>query len=748
MTSLSPSQTEGRRVAFRRCAAASIAVAALCFAHSVPSMQRLTLSPSGFGGPSDQMGRSVALIGDTAAVGAPETQVNGVGSGTVDVYRLQNGTWAPEATLLPSNPTQNQQFGFTVTLGQDLLVAGGGTLYTFERTGTTWQQVDELAVPGFSEQIGLSGDTLVAAGTVYIRSGSGWQVQAALQPDDPSEFFTAAAIDGDLIAASTVGFGLDPPHAVYFFSRSGTTWTREGRIDFMPSFTTITLAVSGNTALIGAQTSASNNVSSVRVFDRDGSGQWIDHGTLDAGTDFTGEVPVAIEGNTALVGSYSDYTAYTFERSGDTWTRVLHFNDPNAHCFASVALSGSTALAGCPNSYTASGGYGTAAIFSLDATPPPVLAEFGQGDAQAGVHFGWHAVADEDTVLVTADSGIYFYAHGAAGWTQANAFANPPTNVMPGSVALDGATAAVAYPLQIYPGGTSEINIYARSGTTWALQSVIPGPPPDQAPYFGGALAMRNDVLVVSELDPSSSECHVFHRAGADWQAEADIDTPGVSGDYFCWSLAMSADTLLVGAPAATVGIETYAGAVYVFVRSGSAWVLQSQLLAPLVATRAGFGTSVAIEGDTAVVGSNNDTAPFDSTRGEVNVYRRSGTTWSWQATLMPPGSGNAPGDYGYAVAISATQDRILATAQYDLTHDPYAGVAFAFAFDGAQWSPSSTLHASPPFPPATNDQFGNSAAFSGDQFVIGAPGDGVGGAVYIGATSEAIFANGFDPAQ
>jgi hypothetical protein len=308
--------------------------------------------------------------------------------------------------------------------------------------------------------------------------------------------------------------------------------------------------------------------------------------------------------------------------------------------------------------------------------------------------------------------------------------------------------AAVAYPLQIYPGGTSEINVYARSGATWALQSIIPGPSPDQAPYFGGALALQNDLLVVGELDPSSSECHVFHRAGPDWQAEADINTPGVSGDYFCWSLAMSGDTLLIGAPAATVGIENYAGAVYVFVRSGTTWILQTQLLAPLVATRAGFGTSVAIEGDTAVVGSNNDTAPFDSTRGEVNVYRRSGTTWSWQATLVPPGPGNAPGDYGYAVALSATQDRIVATAPYDLTHDPYAGVAFAFALDGAQWSPSATIHASPPFAPTTNDQFGNNAAFSGDQVVVGAPGDGVGGAVYVGPTTEAIFANGFDPAQ
>ena len=210
----------------------------------------------------------------------------------------------------------------------------------------------------------------------------------------------------------------------------------------------------------------------------------------------------------------------------------------------------------------------------------------------------------------------------------------------------------------------------------------------------------------------------------------------------------MSGDTLLVGAPRTNFGIENAAGAVYVFVRSGSAWTQQAQLFAPLIASGAGFGTSVAIKGNTAVIGSNNDTSPSSSTRGEVNVYRRSGSTWSWQATLEAPVTGNAPGDFGYAVAISDAEDRIVATAPFDLTHDPFAGVAFAFEFDGAQWSPSTTIHASPPFPPTTNDMFGSAASFAGEDVVIGAPQDGLGGAVYVGPTSETVFANGFESAQ
>lgn len=170
----------------------------------------------------------------------------------------------------------------------------------------------------------------------------------------------------------------------------------------------------------------------------------------------------------------------------------------------------------------------------------------------------------------------------------------------------------------------------------------------------------------------------------------------------------------------------------------------QTRLTAPLIGVRAGFGISVAVKGNTIVVGSNNDLGPTTSKRGVVNVYRRSGNNWTWQATLTPPGGGT-PGDYGYAVAISDTEDRILATAPFDLAHDPYAGVAYSFAFDGATWSPMATIHAAPPFPPSTNDWFGANAAFIGEDYVVGAPFDGVGGAVYVGPTTETIFTDGFD---
>jgi hypothetical protein len=728
-----------------------VIASSLCLAQQALSLDRIYLEATGIGRPSDQMGHSVALLGDTAAVGAPQSQVvNGVNTGTVDIYRLESGVWHLEQMLVPSDPAPNRAFGNSVALGPDLLVVSAADrLYTFERNGSTWQQVDEMDAyaPG---QIGLSGDTLVAGATVYVRSGTGWQSQAELSHDDVYYGFTDATIDGDLIVATATGFSLNaPPRAAYFYSRSGTVWTRENSVVLAPSYTPVHLAISGHTALVGASSSKFNQVASVRVFDRDDSGTWADNGTLDAGTDFLGEVPVSIDGDLALVGSPEDNTAYTFARTGGVWNRVLHFNDPYARCFRSVALAGSTALAGCPYSYTASAGYGLAEIFSLDSKPPPIVAQFGQGTAHAGEYFGLRTVAYANTLIASSNQGTYFYDRSSTGWTQTNAFLAPPLHLDPASLALDGDTAAIGYPIQIYPGGTSEVDVYVRSGGSWALQAAIPGPPPaDDSRYYAASLAVQGNVLVVGDFwdGGASSACHVFQRTGAVWQAAADLVPVGATPtDYFCWSLSMSGDTLLVGAPRTNFGIENAAGAVYVFVRSGSTWTQQARLLAPVVANGAGFGTSVAIKGDTAVIGSNNDSSPFSSTRGEVNVYRRSGTVWSWQATLDAPGTGNAPGDFGYAVALSDAADRIVATAPYDVAHDPFAGVAFAFEFDGSQWSPSITIHGAPPFPPTTNDLFGWSASFAGEDFVIGAPQDGVGGAVYVGPTSETVFANGFE---
>jgi len=740
-----------RKRLFRAGAVFLLVTAAIGSADPCRSVERIAPTPTGVGRLSDDMGAAAALLGDTAAVGAPGTFVGGAGSaGVVDIYRLQNGAWQEEAVLVAPVPAPNSLFGSVVAIGQDLLVAGdGGNLYTFARTGSTWQQVDEFPSAGFLHQIGLWGDTLVAGGSVFVRSGSAWQSQATLTADDDG-LFESMAIDGDLVVGvSAKWVGLSSySRDVYFYARSGDQWTREGKVPLGETLisTTVALAISGNTVLVGAPVSSFGPTASVRVFDRDSAGNWIDHGILDTGGPLSGALPVAIQGDVAVVGSPSDWTAYTFIRTNETWTRDQHFNDPLARCFAAVAVSESTLLAGCPYSFVPAVGYGVADFFSLAEVPPTRTANFGHGDARANESFGAKVAAGGSTVVATSDLASYFFDRTPTGWTQTNRFPAPPTHVAAGSVALDGNTAAIGYPLQM-SGGTSEVDVYTRPAGNWVLQAVIPAPVSNDYPNFANTMALQGDLLVVGEQDASSSTCRVYKRTGTLWHPGPDLNpSPGAPNGNFCWSVAMSGDTLIVGAPGADMGLETNAGAAYVFVWTGTAWAQQTQLHAPLVAVGAGFGVSVAIKGDTAVVGSNSDFSPYSSTRGDVNVYRRSGNAWSWQATLVPAGA-SAPGNYGYAVAIADTEDRVVATAPWDFGLSPAHGVAYAFAFDGATWSSSTTFQASPPYGPPAGDWFGINAAFIGSEYVIGATADGDGGAVYVGPTSEGIFADGFDAA-
>ena len=131
------------------------------------------------------MGCSVALLGDTALIGAPNTYVSPFfPQGTAIIYRNDASGWHPEAQLTLQPPATGS-FGSATALGPDLAIVGAaasftGMLLTFERSAGTWTQVDSFSANVASE-IGVSGNTLVSGGTAYVRAGSGWQAQVDLQ---------------------------------------------------------------------------------------------------------------------------------------------------------------------------------------------------------------------------------------------------------------------------------------------------------------------------------------------------------------------------------------------------------------------------------------------------------------------------------------------------------------------------------------------------------------------------------------
>ncbi|MFN9973266.1 MAG: FG-GAP repeat protein, partial [Phycisphaerae bacterium] len=127
----------------------------------------------------------------------------------------------------------------------------------------------------------------------------------------------------------------------------------------------------------------------------------------------------------------------------------------------------------------------------------------------------------------------------------------------------------------------------------------------------------------------------------------------GAARDHVGASVALAGDTAILGAPLDDVGTFVDQGSAYIFVRAGTTWTQQAQLIAADGVPNEEFGRSVAISGNTALVG----VPLFDfnisvGNVGKVYVFIRSGTTWTQQTVLITPSAG-VSALFGESVALS-----------------------------------------------------------------------------------------------
>ena len=167
---------------------------------------------------------------------------------------------------------------------------------------------------------------------------------------------------------------------------------------------------------------------------------------------------------------------------------------------------------------------------------------------------------------------------------------------------------------------------------------------------------------------------------------EQKVIASGAAGDYFGVSVALSGDTALVGAYWDDVGANTNQGSAYVFTRSGTTWSPQQQLTASDGAAGDYFGVSVALSGDTALVGAYHDDVGANTWQGSAYVFTRSGTTWSPQQQLTA--SDGAAGDcFGWSVALSGDTALVGAYGD-DVGANTDQGSAYFYTFSYKSFVP------------------------------------------------------------
>ncbi len=388
--------------------------------------------------------------------------------------------------------------------------------------------------------------------------------------------------------------------------------------------------------------------------------------------------------------------AYVFNRSDSIWSQQAYLKAPNAESSdafgGSVAISAETIVVGAhmesssqatitngssassDNSASESGaGY----VFVRNGSNWSSQAYLKAPNAETGDRFGKVVAISGDTIVIGSQY---------EGSNQTTI-----TNGSGASADNSAADSGAAY-------------VFVRSGTTWSQQAYLKASNAEAGDRFGVNVAISGDTIVVGASEEDSAQTTITNGSGA------SVDNSTVES-----------------------------GAAYVFVRSGTTWSQQAYLKAPNAGSGDEFGSTIAISGDTIAVG-----APYESSAqaiittiassdnsasesGAVYVFVRSGTTWSHQAYLKPS---NIDAGDRFGAALSISDDTIVsgtpveASNQVSITNGSGAssdnsatgaGAAYVFVRNGATWTQRAYLKA----PNAEAMDYYGFCAISGDTIAV-----------------------------
>lgn len=289
----------------------------------------------------------------------------------------------------------------------------------------------------------------------------------------------------------------------------------------------------------------------------------------------------------------------------------------------------------------------------------------------------------------------------------------------------------------------SVVCMLAVPGAAWPQQAPARLTPAVQAAgaWFGSSVAIDGDTLVVGAPNETveglsrRGSATVFVRGVDGWVEQARlVAADGGALDRFGTAVALEGDTLVVGAPEADLPDAARAGAAYVFTRSAGAWTQRARLVAFDYTREDFFGRALALDRGTLVVGAPNFGDSTVTFRGAAYVLTGGGASWTTQAKLLA--SDATRGD-NLAATVAISGDTIALGAPNDEL-DQFAGAnigsVYVWTRSGTTWGGQTRLNA----PGAeAGSLLGASLALSGDLLVAGAPsatgaaGQNNGGAVW-----------------
>ncbi len=302
------------------------------------------------------------------------------------------------------------------------------------------------------------------------------------------------------------------------------------------------------------------------------------------------------------------------------------------------------------------------------------------------------------------------------------------------SVAVSGSRIVVGAPYEdAVATNSGAAYVFVETAGGWQLEARLTASDGAAVDRFGSAVAIDGERIVVGAwgcdgANTDEGAAYVFERVGTSWiQAQKLVASDPATTAWVGYSVAVDGDTVVVGGWAAPLGTSK-PGAAYVFERQPGGWTVGQKLVANDAAHGAAFGSSVAASGDRVLVGAPNDSA-VQSNAGAAYVFERSGTAWS-QSQKLVASDANTGARLGQACDVDG--ERILVGAFGDGSNGVYnaeIGAAYFFELSGT-WTEVAKVR---PAEITTGERFGFSVALAGDDAVAGAPRDALGwGTVYV----------------
>jgi hypothetical protein len=370
----------------------------------------------------------------------------------------------------------------------------------------------------------------------------------------------------------------------------------------------------------------------------------------------------------------------------------------------SVAVDGDLALVGAQNA-TVNGdaSRGAAYVFKKVHGVWSQVQKLVASDGAFGDQFGQVvAIFNGKTIIITAplarvngrhwQGAAYVFTFVAGRWVEKQKL-TPSDGTVNGtfgkSVALNGSHALIG------AGGASLNNVHvlgsvyvfdfagSPTGGAWnEVQRILAPDPNDDTAMFGNAVAISRNTVLVGAYGSTvrgnlgQGIVYVFNLIGGIWQLSASMTaSDGASRDNFGVSLGFQTTSAFIGAQGATVNGNQSQGAVYHFDLAGSTWVESQKLTALDGAGINLFGASVNYAGSRVLIGAYG----ANSYRGAAYIFGPTATGGSWaQRRKLTASDGHAQEVFGHFTALDS-RTALISAYTADVAGNPDQGAAYAY---------------------------------------------------------------------